>query len=548
MTKKARTGGHIVVDQLLAQGVERVFCVPGESYLPILDRLYRSKIKTIVCRQEGGAAFMAEAQAKLSGRTGVILATRGPGAANAVIGIHTAMQDSTPLVLLLGDVGRDFYGREAFQEVDFAAMFAPLCKWAARVEDIAHLPSMLAHAFQLAESDRPGPVVLALPEDLLREEACLPQAKALPPFTPQALPETLAKTAAALKAAKRPLLIAGGSSWTDDGKAALAQMAKAWKLPVAVPFRRQDLISGSHPCFVGDLGIGPDPKLFKAAMEADLLLLLGTRLGEIASQAYQLPKQGQAVIHVHAGSSELGKVFHADLAVNATPDSFVQAFAGLPAPKKPAWTDWTKQLRADREAWARPRPTGGAFDAGKAMAILERLLPKDAILTVDAGNFAGWPQRFLTFGSRRLLGPTSGAMGYSIPASVSASLAEPERCVVSFVGDGGALMTGQELATAMQYKARPIILVFDNSMFGTIRMHQERRYPGRVVATGLENPDFAKWAESYGAFGATVTTTEEFEPAFKQAMTAGRAALLHIKTDADIITPNQRLSKMGKKA
>lgn len=547
MTKKARTGGHIVVDQLVAQGVGRVFCVPGESYLPILDRLYRSKIKTIVCRQEGGASFMAEAQAKLSGKTGVVLATRGPGAANAVIGVHTAMQDSTPLVLLLGDVGRDFYGREAFQEVDFAAMFAPLCKWAARIEDIAHLPSMLAHAFQLAQSDRPGPVVLALPEDLLREEAVLPRAKALPPFKPQAMPEAPAKTAALLKTAKRPLLIAGGSSWTVEGKAALAKLAKTWKLPVAVPFRRQDLISGQHSCFAGDLGIGPDPNLFKAAMDADLLLLLGTRLGEIASQAYQLPKPGQTVIHVHAGTGELGKVFHADLAVNATPDSFAQAFAGLPAPKKPVWTDWTKQLRADREAWARPRATGGAFDAGIAMEILERLLPKDAILTVDAGNFAGWPQRFLTFGSRRLLGPTCGAMGYSIPASIAASLAEPDKCVVSFVGDGGALMTGQELATAMQYKARPIILVFDNAMFGTIRMHQEKRYPGRVMATDLENPDFAAWAESFGAFAARVTRTEEFEPAFKQARASGRAALLHIKTEPDIITPNLRLSKMGRK-
>ncbi len=547
MTKKGRTGGHIVTEHLLCQGVERVFCVPGESYLPILDALYRKKIKVIVCRQEGGAAFMAEAQAKLTGKPGVVLATRGPGAANAVIGVHTAMQDSTPLVLLLGDVGRDFYGREAFQEVDFAAMFAPLCKWAARVEDIGHLPSMLAHAFQQAVSDRPGPVVLALPEDLLREEAAPSKAKILSAFRPQASDEQLLAAAACLKKAKRPLLIAGGSQWTDEGRAGLDRLARKWKLPVAVPFRRQDLMTGQHPCFAGDLGIGPDPQLLAAAMEADLLFLLGTRLGEIASQGYRLPKAGQTVIHVHAGAGELGKVFHADLAINATPDSFAQAFLETSAPAKPAWSAWTKQLRQARQEWSKPRPTGGSLDAGLVMEALERLLPDDAILTVDAGNFAGWPQRFLTFGSRRLLGPTCGAMGYSIPAAVGASLQAPDRTVVSFVGDGGALMTGQELATAIQHKAKPIILIFDNGMFATIRMHQEARYPGRVVATDLQNPDFASWAESFGAFGQTVTRTQEFEPAFKRAMACGKAAVLHLKTDPDIITPRMRLSKVKTK-
>jgi acetolactate synthase-1/2/3 large subunit len=544
MTKISRTGGHIVVDQLLAEGVDRLFCVPGESYLPILDRLYRSKIKTVSCRQEGGAAFMAEAYAKLTGKAGVVLATRGPGATNASIGVHTAMQDSTPLVLLLGDVGRDFYGREAFQEVDFARMFAPICKWAARVEDIAHLPSMLTHAFQLAQSDRPGPIVLALPEDLLREEAQLPKTKAKPPFRPQAEEAYVEAAAKLLKQAKRPLLIAGGSLWTPGGKAALAAFAKAWKLPVAVPFRRQDLMAGDHPSYAGDLGIGPDPNLFAAAKQADLLFLLGTRLGEIASQGYCLPQAGQTVIHVHAGTSELGKVFHADLAINATPDSFAQVIAQSPAPKSPAWSGWTKEIRAHRESWSKPRATGGALDAGLVMEALERLLPKDAILTVDAGNFAGWPQRFLTFGARRLLGPTCGAMGYGIPAGVSASLAEPEKCVVTFVGDGGALMTGQELASAVQHKAKPIILLFDNKMFGTIRMHQEKKYPGRVSATDLVNPDFARWAESFGAVGITVAKTADFEPAFKKAMAAKRPALLHLLTDPDIITPNARISKM----
>ncbi|MBF0355573.1 MAG: thiamine pyrophosphate-binding protein [Alphaproteobacteria bacterium] len=549
MTKRPRTGGHIVTDHLLCQGVGAVFCVPGESYLDVLDGLYqsRSKIRTIACRHEGGAAFMAESYAKLTGKTGVVLATRGPGAANAAIGIHTAMQDSTPLVLLLGDVGRDFYGREAFQEVDFAAMFAPLCKWAARVEEIGQLPAMLARAFQIAQSDRPGPVVLALPEDLLREEAVLPKPKAPPPFHPTPSDEALAKAAALLRKAKRPLLIAGGSGWGSEGRAALADLAKAWSLPVAVPFRRQDLISGAHSCFAGDLGIGPDPKLVQAASDADLLFLLGTRLGEIASQGYHLPRPGQKIIHVHAGAGELGRVFYPDLCINATPATFANGFAKLDPPKRPAWTAWRKQIRAQRVDWAKPVATGGKLDAGLVMEMLERLLPKDAILTVDAGNFAGWPQRFLTFGSRRLLGPTCGAMGYAIPAAVAASLSEPEKCVVAFVGDGGALMTGQELATARQYGAKPIVLVFDNGMFGTIRMHQEKRHPGRVMATKLENPDFGTWAASFGAFFEGVSRTEAFEPAFKRALASGKPALLHLKTDPDIITPRMRLSKMGRK-
>lgn len=547
MAKNSRTGGHIVVDQLLAQGVERLFCVPGESYLPILDRLYRSKIKAVSCRQEGGAAFMAEAYAKLTGKTGVALATRGPGATNAAIGVHTAMQDSTPMVLLLGDVGRDFYGREAFQEVDFAQMFAPLCKWAARVEDIRQLPLMLAHAFQLAQSDRPGPVVLALPEDLLREEALLSKAKALPPFRPPPQAEDLKLAAGLLRKAERPLLIAGGSLWREEGKTSLAKLAKSWNLPVAVPFRRQDLIAGDHPCYAGDLGIGPDPNLLKAALHADLLFLLGTRLGEIASQGYLLPKAGQKIVHVHAGAAELGKVFHADLAINAAPSAFAEALAELPSPRKPAWRDWTQELRKQRQAWAAARPTGGALDCGLVMGMLDKLLPKDAILTVDAGNFASWPQRFLTFGKRRLLGPTCGAMGYGVPAGVSASLACPDRCVVTFVGDGGALMTGQELATALQFKAKPIILIFDNKMFGTIRMHQEKRYPGRVSATSLKNPDFAKWAESFGAYAETVAKTEDFEAAFKRARQSGKASVLHMLTDPDVITPNARISKMKAK-
>ncbi|TAN56899.1 MAG: thiamine pyrophosphate-binding protein, partial [Rhodospirillales bacterium] len=438
----------------------------------------------------------------------------------------------------------DFYGREAFQEVDFAAMFAPLCKWAARVEEISRLPQMLAHAFQVALSGRPGPVVLALPEDLLREEATLPKQKVLPPFLPAPAPDSLAQAASMIRKAKRPLLVAGGSQWSGEGRQALAQLAKAWRLPVTVPFRRQDLISGAHPCYAGDLGIGPDPKLFKAAQEADLLILLGTRLGEIASQSYRLPRPGQKVIHVHADNQELGRVFHADLGVNATGDAFALAFAELPAPRKPTWAGWCKQLHDQRKDWAKPKSTGGLLDAGLVMQALEKLLPHDAILTVDAGNFAGWPQRFLTFGSRRLLGPTCGAMGYAIPASVAASLAEPDKCVVACVGDGGALMTGQELATAVQYGAKPIVLLFDNAMFGTIRMHQEKRHPGRVVATKLNNPDFAAWARSFGAYGETVSRTQDFAPAFQRALAAGKPALLHLKTEPDIITPTLRLSKM----
>ncbi|MBI4967838.1 MAG: thiamine pyrophosphate-binding protein [Rhodospirillales bacterium] len=547
---RERTGGRILIDALLGQGVKRVYCVPGESYLEALDALHGNAIQVVACRHESGATFMAEAEAKLTGRPGVAFATRGPGAANAAIGVHTARQDSTPLVLLLGDVGRDFIGREAFQEVDLAAFFAPLCKWSARVEEASRLPEYLARAFHVAASGRPGPVVLALPEDLLRESALALDVSPLAANHPAPSVVGLVELRKLLAASKRPLAIAGGGGWTQEGRAALRAFAEINDLPVAVTFRRQDLFAGDHPGFAGDLGLGPDPALIATAKEADLLLLIGTRMGEIASQGYSLfamPVPEKTVIHIHPEAEELGRVFRPTLAIQADGDSCAKALAGLPGANGP-WADWRAKANRARLAWATPQPTGGALDLGLAMGVVERLLPADAIVTTDAGNFAGWPQRFLTFGGRRLLGPTCGAMGYGVPAAVAASLAQPERSVLACVGDGGILMTGNELATALQQGAKPVILVFDNGMYGTIRMHQEGRHPGRVVGTQLANPDFALWARSFGAHAETVTRTEEFEPALARALAAGKAALLHLKTDPNIITPRATIADLRAKA
>jgi acetolactate synthase-1/2/3 large subunit len=542
-----RSGGRLVAEALAANGVEAVFCVPGESYLEILDALHDTNIQVVTCRQEGGAAFMAEAWGKLSGKVGVVLATRGPGASNAAIGIHTARQDSTALLMLLGDVGRDFMDREAFQEVDFPAMFAPLSKWAVRVEQAGRLPEYLGRAFSVAKAGRPGPAVLALPEDLLRETCSAPEAAApLPPVHGKPAVEDLVALRKLMAESKRPLIVVGGGGWTEEGRQALARFAQASDLPVACSFRRLDLLAGDHPCFAGDLGLGPDPQLIAKAKAADLLILLGTRFSEIASQGYEL-SASQKLVHIHPEAEELGRVHRPGLAVACDPSEFARGLAALP-PLLALWPEWRKELRAARLAWAKPRATGGLFDAGLAMEMLESELPGDAIVTVDAGNFAGWPQRFLTFGKRRFLGPACGAMGYGVPAAVAAALARPGQLVAGFVGDGGILMTGQEIATALQHGAAPIILVFDNGMFGTIRMHQESRHPSRVMATRLENPDFAAWARSFGAHGETVAATDDFLPAFRRARECGRAALLHLKTDPEIITPRSTLSDLRLKA
>jgi acetolactate synthase-1/2/3 large subunit len=540
-----KNGGRILVESLAAHGVKRIYCVPGESYLEILDALYDSDIAVVSCRHESGAAFMAEAEAKLSGRLGVAMATRGPGACNAAIGVHTAFQDSTPLLLLLGDVARPHRGREAFQEVDFERMFAPLAKAVERVDSAARLPEIMARAIHTALSGRPGPVVLALPEDMLREEAAPAAIRPLSPTRAHPVPDMMAELHSHLRHAQKPFLIVGGGGWNAVARRAVGHFASANQLPVACTFRRHDLIDNNHPGFAGDLGIAPDPALVKRVQEADLLIILGARLGEIASQGYTLLENGnlnRKIVHIHASAEEPGRVFTPDLAIQSGMAEFLSCALELPFLPEIPWSEWTAEAALQRRKWSEPRSTGGALDLGLVMGDLAKLLPKESIVTTDAGNFAGWPQRFLKF--HRLLGPTCGAMGYGVPAAVSASLSAPEACVVCFVGDGGCMMTGQELATALQQGTKPIILIFNNRQYGTIRMHQESRFPGRVMATELHNPHFAEWAASFGAYAERVERTEEFAPAFTRALASGKASVIELMTDPEILSPRATVTEL----
>jgi len=542
-----RTGGRLIADTLAVQGVDRVFCVAGESYLAVLDAMVdHPGIDLVTCRQEGGAAFMAEADGKLTGRPGVCMVTRGPGACNAAIGVHTAMQDSTPMVLLVGQVARDQAEREAFQEIDYRRMFAPVAKWAAQVDDPARIPELLGRAFHVAESGRPGPVVLALPEDVLTAEAAVPDVGPHAPTRPHPGAADVEALARRLAAARRPLVVAGGSGWTDAAAADLRRFAEDWRLPVATSFRRQDVLDHASPSCAGDLGTAPNPRLVARIREADLLLVVGARLGEITTGGYTLlepPEPRVALIHVHPSAEEIGRVFRPALGIQAGQAEAAAALAALPAPAEVPWAAWTADARADHLAWIEPEPCVGDLDLGACFAWLRGRLPADAVVTTDAGNFSGWAGRYLRYGRPgRQLGPTSGAMGYGVPAAVAASLRHPDRLVVANVGDGGFLMTGQEVATAMHHGASPVVLVFDNGMYGTIRMHQEREYPGRVSATRLTNPDFAALARSHGAFAATVARTADFAPAFEEAAAAGRLALLHLKTDPEQITTRTTVS------
>jgi acetolactate synthase-1/2/3 large subunit len=548
-----RPGGRLLVDALAAHGVDRVFTVAGESYLHVLDALVdRPEIQVVTCRQEGGAAFMAEAHGKLTGRPGVCFVTRGPGACNGSIGVHTAMQDSTPMIYFIGQVARDQAEREAFQEIDYRRMFGAVAKWAAQIDDPARVPEFVSRAFHVAASGRPGPVVLALPEDMLAEAADVADAGVTAPTLPHPGPADLDRLAVLLAAAERPLVLAGGSGWTDAAAGDLRRFAEAWRLPVAVSFRRQDVIDNRSPSYAGDLGTGANPALVARVKACDLLIVLGARLGEITTQGYamlDLPVPRQTLVHLHPSAEEIGRVFHPTLGVQAAQAPAAAALAALAPPAACRWTAWADAAAADYAAWVAPQTYGGDLDLGRCFAWLADRLPDDAIVTVDAGNFSGWSHRFLRYRRPgRQLGPTSGAMGYAVPAAVSASLAHPDRIVVANVGDGGFQMTGQELATAMHHGAKPVILLFDNGMYGTIRMHQEREYPARVSATTLTNPDFAALARSYGAFGATVARTEDFAPAFEAALASGTAAVLHLKMDPEQITTRTTLAEVRAKA
>ena len=544
-----RTGGRILIDQLVAQGVDRVTCVPGESYLAALDALYDAPIDVLVCRQEGGAAMMAEAYGKLTGRPGICFVTRGPGATNAAPGLHIAAQDSTPMILFAGQVGRGMLEREAFQEIDFRAVFGSIAKWVVEVDDPARLPELVSRAFRVAMQGRPGPVVMALPEDMLTETAAVADAPRVEPAAIWPAPDVLARFYEMLAAAERPIAILGGSRWSADASASFMRFAESCDLPVGCSFRRAHLFSADHPNFVGDVGISPNPVLADRIKTADLVLLLGGRLSEMPSSAYTLlavPTPRQSLVHVHPGAEELGRVYQPALAIQATPDSFCAALAGHNAPQ-PRKTSDTERLRASYIAWSeKPLAIPGDFQYGDVVAWLRDRLPADAIVTNGAGNYAGWLHRyfrFRQFGTQ--LGPTSGSMGYGVPAAIMAKRQHPDRVTVAFAGDGCFLMNGQEFATAVQHDIPVIVIVIDNGMYGTIRMHQQKFYPGRVSATNLVNPDFVAYAKAFGGHGERVERTEEFGPAFERALASGKPAILHCLLDPRAITPTKTLEQLS---
>lgn len=546
-----RTGGRILVDQLIAQGVERATCVPGESYLAVLDALHDASIDLLVCRQEGGAAYMAEAYGKLTGKPGICFVTRGPGATNASCGVHVAMQDSTPMILFVGQIARDMREREAFQEVDYRAVFGTVAKWATEIDSAARIPEIVARAFRVATQGRPGPVVIALPEDMLTDVADVPDAPRVVPAETSPGAADLAQLGALLAGAERPLAILGGSRWSPDASAAIADAAERLALPVATSFRRTDLFPADHPNFAGDVGIGPNPKLAARVREADLLLLLGGRMSEMPSSSYTLidiPTPRQTLVHVHADPGELGRVYQPALAINATPGPFCAAFAA--AADGAAQPEGRRQRVADAHAdyleWSgQPRQLPGNFQLGTVMCWLRDRLGPDAILTNGAGNFSIWLHRYYRFRrNNTLLAPTSGTMGYGVPAAVMAKRQHPDRVVVNIAGDGDFLMNGQEFATAVQYGIPVIIAVIDNGMYGTIRMHQEREYPARISATALVNPDFAAYATAFGGHGERIERTEEFAPAFERALASGKPAILHCLTDPEALTPGRTLSEI----
>jgi len=542
----SRTGGQILVDQLVAQGVDHLFCVPGESYLAVLDALHDAEIAVTVCRQESGAAMMAEAHGKLSGRPGICFVTRGPGATNASAGIHVAHQDSTPMILFVGQVERGFRGREAFQELDYRAVFGSMAKWVVEVDEAERLPEIVARAFSVAMAGRPGPVVIALPEDMLVEAAQVadaPRAEAAE-IAPDA--QRMAEIGAALAAARRPIAILGGTRWSGETIARLADWAERINLPVATSFRRQMLFPADHPCYAGDVGIGINPALLEHIQGSDLILLIGGRLSEMPSQSYTLldvPTPRQPLVHVHPDPDELGRVYRAAHPVAATPGAFVAALEALaPAPFAP---EAVQQAHAAYRSWSDLGPIRlpGDFQAAHAMRALIDTLPADTIVCNGAGNFATWVHRFWPFrhyGTQ--LAPTSGSMGYGLPAGVAAQRVSPGRRVLVLAGDGDFMMTCQEFSTAVQYDLPVLVVLLDNGMYGTIRMHQEREYPGRPSATALRNPDFKAFAIACGGHGERVETDADFAPALERALASGRPALLHCLIDPEALTPTRTLS------
>ncbi|HKA72028.1 MAG TPA: thiamine pyrophosphate-binding protein [Xanthobacteraceae bacterium] len=549
----SRSGGEVLVDQLIAHGVRHVFCVPGESYLAALDAFYDRDIAVTTCRQEGGAAIMAEAVGKFTGRPGVCFTTRGPGATNAAHGIHIARQDSTPLVMFVGQVGREMRDREAFQEIDFRAVFGSLTKWATEIDDAARIPEIVSRAFYTASSGRPGPVVVALPEDMLTDRVVVADA---PPFEPvETWPglSDMARLQKLLWEAARPIMLLGGSRWSETATAAVMRFAERCALPVATTFRRGHLFDALHPCYAGDLGIGPNPKLLARIKAADLVILVGGRLGEMPSQSYTLfdiPGPRQTLVHVHPGAEELGRVYRPHLAINAAPTAFAAALEGVQPPNEIRWRADTGTAHEEYLAWTQtPTQQPGAVNLGEVMVWLREHLPPDAILCSGAGNFAAWIHRFYRF--RRFathVAPTSGSMGYGVPAAVAMKRINQQRTVICIAGDGDFLMNGQEFATAVQHDLPFVVVLADNRIYGTIRMHQEREYPGRIIATDLKNPDFVAYARAFGGFGIAVEKTADFGAAYEAAVKSGKPAIVHLKIDPEAVAPTMSLTAIREKA
>lgn len=541
-----RHGGKILAQALALNGVKRVFSVPGESFLAALDGLYDVGIPNIVCRQEGGAAMMAEAYGKLTGTPGVCFVTRGPGATNASAGVHVAKQDSTPMILFVGQISRSDRDREAFQEVDYRQMFGGLAKWVAEIDQTDRIPEYIARAFDLAQSGRPGPVVLALPEDML---SAMTDAPDLPPAPRQVAGISQGQLDAitgALARAERPIVVPGGSVWRQDDADRLARFAESWGLPVAVPFRRQDYMDNRLPNYAGDLGVGMNGRLGDALRESDCILGLGARLGDTLTAGFELmnPRdQGRRIIQIHPSPDEIGHLWRADPGIAACPRAALAALADTPAPRR--WDDWTARLRAHYEDWQSPRPTPGAVRMEDVVCWLSANLPDDAIITNGAGNYAAFVHRYFRFKrARTQIAPTSGSMGYGLPAAISAKLEHPGRTVVCMAGDGCLQMTVNELSTAAQYGAAVIVVVANNGRYGTIRMHQERHYPGRVSGTDLANPDFAALARAYGGHGETVTDGADFGDAFRRAEASGTLAVIELRLDPEALTTGATLSEV----
>ncbi|TPG80738.1 thiamine pyrophosphate-binding protein [Pseudomonas arsenicoxydans] len=549
-----RSGGQILVDALRIHGVKRAFCVPGESYLAVLDALHdvREEIDLVVCRQEGGAAYMAEAYGKLTGEPGICFVTRGPGATNASIGVHTAFQDSSPMILFIGQVARDQQYREAFQEVDFRQMFGPLAKWVVQIEDTRRIPELISQAFHRAVNGRPGPVVVALPEDMLTERVEVSDAGPFKRVVMTPAVEQMAEMEQLLQQAERPLMVLGGSGWDTESVHNIQCFAEQQNLPVAASFRCQDLFDNRHPNYAGDLGFAASAQLSAAVKDADLLLVVGSRMGEVSTGGYaalDIPVPKQSLIHVHQGIEELGRVYQPTLAINSSMSSFATGAAKLKPDTSERHSEWTRSLNENYQRNLQCPTSPGDVQLAEIINWLNRRLPDDAILTNGAGNYAVWLQRFYQFRHYRTqLGPTNGSMGYGVPAAVAAKLTCPDRLVVSFSGDGCFLMNGQEIATAAQYGANVIFIVINNGMYGTIRMHQERNYPGRVSGTELHNPDFSALAQAYGLHGEVVTHTDEFAPAFERCVKASGASLIEVRIDPEALTPRMSLTQIREQA